>query len=208
MRYRLFMTLTLVVLFVALAKAQSPQGCPPPPAYALLRQDENYSYLKDAACRHDFWDPMKFIPFNTEGNRYLTIGGEVREWYEGVRNANLGAGPQDHNGDFLQRISLYSDWHLSKRVRFFGQLTSGIEAGLNGGPAPNMEAKLWVEQGFADIGLMVSSRRTLTLRVGRQEFEFGSGRLVDAREGANVRQAFDGVDAVFRGGGNRRGRRP
>ena len=50
---------------------------------------------------------MKFIPFNSEGNRYLTIGGEVQEWYEGFRNANWGAGPQDHNGYLLQRISLY-----------------------------------------------------------------------------------------------------
>jgi hypothetical protein len=201
MRCRLFMTLILVALSVTLAKAQSPPGCSPPSAYALLRQDENYTYLSDPACRQDFWDAVKFIPFNSEGDRYLTIGGEVREWYEGFRNANWGAGPQDHNGDFLQRISLHGDWHLGKRVRFFGQLTSDIEAGRNGGAAPSMEAKLWVEQGFADFGLMVSSRQSLTLRLGRQEFEFGSGRLVDAREGANVRQAFEGVDAVFSAGG-------
>jgi hypothetical protein len=194
------MTLILVALPVSLAEAQSPQGCSPPSAYALLRQDEDYSYLRDRACYQDFWDPVKFIPFNSERNRYLTIGGEVQQWYEGFRNANWGAGPQDHNGYLLQRISLYSDWHFSRRVRFFGQLTSNIEAGRNGGPAPAMEAKLWFEQGFADIGLTRSTRRSLTLRLGRQDFEFGSGRLVDNREGANVRLAFDGVDAVLNAG--------
>jgi hypothetical protein len=45
----------------------------------------------------------------------------------------------------------YNNWHFGKRVRFFGQLTSDVEAGRNGGPAPNMEARLWVEQEFADI---------------------------------------------------------
>jgi hypothetical protein len=65
------MTLILVALRVTLAEAQSPQGCSPPSAYALLRQDEDYSYLKDRACHQDFWDPVKFIPFNSEGDRYL-----------------------------------------------------------------------------------------------------------------------------------------
>ena len=60
-----------------------------------------------------------------------------------------------------------------------------------------MEAKLWVEQGFADIGLIGSGRRSLTSQLGRQQFEFGSGRLVDVREGPNVGLAFDGVDAVL-----------
>ena len=36
-------------------------------------------------------------------------------------------------------------------------------------------------------------KESLVLRLGRQEFEFGSGRFVDVREGPNVRQAFDGA---------------
>lgn len=192
------MTLILLVQFASFAEAQSPQGCSPRSAYALLRQDEDYSDLKNPVCRQDFWDPVKFISLDSKADDYLTIGGEVREWYEGFRNANWGVGPQDDNGYLLQRISLYTDWHLRSRVRFLGQLTSDIEAGRNGGPAPTMEARLWVEQGFVDIGLTESSRGSLTLRLGRQEFEFGSGRLVDVREGPNVRQAFDGADAVLK----------
>jgi hypothetical protein len=44
---------------------------------------------------------------------------------------------------------------------------------------------------------MKSENASLQIRVGRQEFEFGSGRLVDAREGPNVRQAFDGIDMIL-----------
>jgi hypothetical protein len=57
---------------------------------------------------------------------------------------------------------------------------------------------LWVEEGFADIEVMKSEGASLDIRVGRQEFEFGSGRLVDVREGPNVRQAFDGIDLLLK----------
>ena len=39
---------------------------------------------------------------------------------------------------------------------------------------------------------------TTVLRLGRQEFELGSGRFVDVREGPNVRQAFDGVSLQWK----------
>jgi Alginate export len=195
MRRFLFALLILDLVSSMVAKSQT--SCPKAPPYALLRQDENYSYLHNPACRNDFWDPIKYMPLNANGDRYLTLGGEIREWYEGFQNANWGEGPQDGNGYLLQRISLYSDWNLGERVRLFGQLTSAIEAGRNGGPRPTDEAKLWVEEGFADIKVMKSDDASLDIRVGRQEFEFGSGRLVDAREGPNVRQAFDGVDLIL-----------
>ena len=58
--------------------------------------------------------------------------------------------------------------------------------------------KRWIEQAFADVDLVKSGDGSLSLRIGRQEFEFGSGRLVDAREGPNVRLAFDGADLILR----------
>src|SRR5689334_13858007 len=177
--------------------AQGQSLCPPPAPYALLRQDNDYSYLNDPACRSDFWDPAKFIPLDAEGDKYLTLGGEARDWYEGFRNASYGVGPQDENGYLTQRITLYSDWHFGRRLRLFGQLTSDVEAGRNGGPRPLDEDKLWVEQGFVDITAADSHHARLTLRAGRQEFQFGLGRLVDAREGPNVRLAFDGMDVIL-----------
>lgn len=192
-----FLFALLILVLVGSMVARSQTSCPKPPPYALLRQDENYSYLSNPSCRTDFWDPIKYMPLNSKGDHYLTLGGEIREWYEGFQNANWGEGPQDGNGYLLQRISLYGDWNVGQRLRFFGQLTSAIEAGRNGGPRLTDEAKLWVEEGFADITVMKSDDASLKVRVGRQEFEFGSGRLVDVREGPNVRQAFDGVDMIW-----------
>src|SRR5438128_1601680 len=39
-----------------------PKDVPAPPAYKLLRYEEDYSYLKDPTRRTDFWDPIKYMP--------------------------------------------------------------------------------------------------------------------------------------------------
>jgi hypothetical protein len=145
-------------------------------------------------------DPIKFIPLGSQKDQYLTLGGEVREWYEIFQNAIWGVGPQDHNGYLLQRLSAYADWHLGNGIRLFGQLSSATEVGRNGGPRPVDEDRLWLEQAFAEFDVPVFSKTQVSVRLGRQEFEFGSGRFVDAREGPNVRRAFDGVSAILDGG--------
>lgn len=181
---------------------QAQSACPSPPEYELLRQDEDYSYLRDPACKHDAWDSLKYLRLGRSDDEFLTIGGEVREWYEGFRNALWGGGPQDDNGYLLQRLSAYGDFHVSRRIRFFAQLTSNIEAGRSGGPRPLIdESKLWFEQAFADITLVKRASRqetSLVMRLGRQEFRFGSGRLVDTREGPNIHRAFDGIALIWK----------
>jgi hypothetical protein len=168
-------------------------------AYGLLRQDEDYRYLSNPACRHDYWDRLKYVQLGSNKDMFLTFGGEIREWYEGFRDANWGASPQDANGYLLQRLSIYADIHAASRIRFFVQLTSDIEAGRNGGPRPAIdESKLLFEEAFADITLSRAHSHTLVLRLGRQEFELGVGRLVDVRDGANVRQAFDGASLQWK----------
>src|SRR6266849_6725017 len=100
----------LSVLLPLSSRIFAQSTCPnSPPPYGLLRQDEDY--------------------------RYLTFGGEIREWYEGFRNASWGLGTQDHDGYLLQRLSTYFDIHPAPRLRFFVQLTSAIEAGRTGGPS-------------------------------------------------------------------------
>jgi Alginate export len=185
--------LFVLVLFggTVVAQTQCPTG---PPAYELLRQDEDYRYLSNPACGNDYWDRLKYVQLRSDADTFFTFGGEIREWYEGYRNASWGYGPQDTNGYLLQRLSIYSDIHAAPRCRLFVQLTSDIEAGRNGGPRPVIdESKLFFEEAFADITLSKEPGDKLVLRLGRQEFELGDGRLVDVREGPNVRQTFDGA---------------
>lgn len=169
--------------------------CPTdPPAYSLLRQDEDYRYLRNPPCGNDYWDRLKYVQLGSDAGTFVTVGGEIREWYEGYHNASWGYGTQDANGYLLQRLSVYSDIHAASRIRLFVQLTSDIEAGRDGGPRPVIdESKLFFEEAFADVTLSKKASDKLVLRLGRQEFELGDGRLVDVREGPNVRQTFDGA---------------
>jgi alginate export protein len=191
-------------------QSQSQSKCPDPPAYQPLRQDEDYSYLRNEDCKRDLWDPLKYIRLGSSDDKYLTIGGEAREWYEGFRNFLWGIGPQDGNGYLLSRLSAFGDFHVKPRLRFFAQLTNDIEAGRNGGPRPVIdEDRLWFEQAFADITLWKKEEEkkeagpkkdSLVLRLGRQEFLFGSGRLVEYREGPNVHRSFDGASIRWKTG--------
>ena len=45
---------------------------------------------------------------------------------------------------------------------------------------------------FLEVGAG-DERDWIKLRVGRQELEYGSGRLIDVREVPNVRLSFDGI---------------
>jgi hypothetical protein len=169
---------------------QSDDTAAPNRSYNLLRDQEDWSFLANPALREDFWDPIKYIPLGCDGC-YLTVGGEVREVFEQVGNDNWGKQPY-MNAFVLQRYMLHSDWHLGRHVRFFVQLKSGLESFRQGGPRPIDEKKLDFEAAFFEIGT-TQRKNWAVLRVGRQELNYGSGRVVSIREGPNVRQSFDGV---------------
>jgi Alginate export len=58
-----------------------------------------------------------------------------------------------------------------------------------------------VHQAFADVVLPLGGEKdTLTVRLGRQEFEYGSGRLIDVRDGVNLRLSFDAARLLVRTG--------
>lgn len=191
--------LLMICLPVAPSAAQVGQSANPP-VYRLPSFDEDWSSLRGAANHQDFWDPLKFIAFSNDGKTYLSFGGEIRETYERFHNTNFGLSPQDPDGYLLQRYLLHADLHTGPRFRFFAELSSSIENGRTGGPRPVIdENKLDVHQGFLDL-LLLQPRdgSSLTLRAGRQEMAFGSGRLVALREGPNVPLSFDGFRILWR----------
>jgi hypothetical protein len=99
-----------------------------PPTYALNRAYDNYEYLRDPACRTDFWDPFKYMPLHASGSWFLSLGGEARERYEYFNRPNWGLDPQD-NGYFLQRYFLHADLPMGEYLRWFTQLQSSLETG-------------------------------------------------------------------------------
>src|SRR5947199_500525 len=122
----------LLLVVLVLPHAQAGDA----PAYKLLRYDESYTYLFDPSQRSDYLDAIKFIPLTTNGDWYLTLGGEIRERYEYFHNSSWGRGPQDDNGYLLQRYMVHADAHFGDYFRFFTQFKSSLEDGRNGGPRP------------------------------------------------------------------------
>ena len=182
--------LTSAIPTVQAQSGQTTDSCGAVRTYSLLREDDRWAFLKDKSCRQDFWDPIKYVSLGPDG-WFLSIGGEAREAFEQVGNDNWGR--QNYtNTFFLERYMLHTDWHLGRYVRAFVQLKSGLESYRIGGPRPIDEKKLDFEAAFLEVGT-TSGDNWLVLQAGRQELNYGSGRLVSVREGPNVRQSFDGA---------------
>jgi hypothetical protein len=177
-----------------LSQAQSDTSVAPPApvrAYHLLPEDDDWSFLADPAQRQDFWDPIKYIPLRSDRNDwFLSMGGEAREVWEQIGNDNWGQKPF-MNGYFNQRYMFHVDTHYGEHVRSFVELKSGLNSFRIGGPRPIDEKKLDFQAAFIEIGTG-SEQNWMKFRAGRQEMEYGSGRLIDVREGPNVRLSFDG----------------
>jgi hypothetical protein len=171
-----------------------------PPSYNSSRYLEDYRYLKDPTRRTDFWDSIKYIPFDDAGTIYLSFGGETRQHYESIRNENWGATVEDNNGWYLQRYLLHADLHVGDRFRVFSQIQSGIETGRSGGPRGVDEDRLDLHQLFLDFSPFSSSDKDLTIRVGRQEIIFGSRRFFNYRERPNLRLSHDAVKIMAKAG--------
>ncbi len=98
----------------------------------------------------------------------------------------------------LQRYLFSADVRAAARIRLFGQLQAALANGRTGGARPTDLDRLDLHQGFVDVRLSAREDSELTLRTGRQEIAFGSGRLLSAAEGLNVRRSFDGLRATYR----------
>ena len=173
------MTTSLVVLvLLSIAAVVSAQTAPP----ADLARPE-YEQQRGEEVRSDRqWN--------------VTFGGEFRPFFEFYDNYNWGAGPQDNNGFYLQRVMFHADLQMANRARTFIELKSGVETGRVGGSRPPDEDRLDVNQAFIDIRFGGREKRRFTLRLGRQEMDYGDGSLVSYREGPNVRRGYDGPKVI------------
>jgi len=91
---------------------------------------------------------------------------------------------------------------INPRVRFFAQIQDarrwGDELSTTDGSADALD----LHQGYFEVG--VEARSPLWLRIGRQETEFGSGRLIGTPVWSPVDRSFDGVRSAIRLGDDAR----
>lgn len=127
----------------------------------------------------------------------VDLGAEVRLQADAISSDTFGIVSESSDTVWQGRASAHADIKQGN-VRLFVQLGVSQESGRNGGPSPVDESDPDAQQVFVEFVLPAIGQ----LRAGRQEWSFGSGRLVSVRDGPNIRRAFDAVqlDRAIGGG--------
>lgn len=208
-------TTRICVMMACLSSGVAAQGqtpTPPPaetfarPSYQVLRFNEDWSVLgrKPAEAQADLFDPLKYIPLNSDQDIWLSFGGSARARMEGWNNFNFGAPlTEDRHDDvfLLTRMLFHGDLHIGPHLRFFAEAKSSftIDRDLVGGQRATDTDEIDLQNGFADLIIPLGTdEATATLRGGRQELLFGKQRLVSPLDWTNTRRTFDGVSGIVR----------
>lgn len=188
-----FSLVFLFFIFCASASktfAQGKHGGRPP--ILPVRQLENYEFLKDSTKATEVFDPLKFIPLNKNKTIYISLGGEMKVFYESIHNRQ-----DEGEGYLLTRLMAHADFHVGNRFRVFVQPASGFVTFKEAPPSPVDKDELFLLNFFADYKIINTPSSSLTARVGRQELNYGRGRLITIREGPNVRHYWEGISLLY-----------
>jgi hypothetical protein len=178
--------LSILSLFPHFSKGQT---------YKLMRFEEDYSALADST-RHGY-QKLKYSPLTADGKLWLSMGGEARLEYVDFNNEDWGRVKLGHNNFLLQRYSLHADLHFGTRLRLFTQLRSALQHGRKNGSRQIDEDQLNVQNLFIDGTLFKQNDKSVLIRLGRQELDYGSGRLISVGEGPNARRYFTGAKLAY-----------
>lgn len=175
------------------------------PEYAPVRYEEDWSGLADVDRTEtgDFFDQIKYIPFNEEGSVYFTFGGQVRSRVENFSHFGFGGAATDDDTYWLNRFRLHTDLHVTEYFRAFveGKSSLSTDRRLPGGKRAIDVDELALQNAFADFMLPdpESGKPFVTIRPGRQELVFGKQRLVSPLDWVNTRRTWDGIAAIVDG---------
>ena len=185
------------------ASAPTPSESQPPapkrgPKYLNLRYDEDFSYLdgEPGSFVADPFDPIKNI--HLDENWRLSLGGEFRFRLESETNKGFGATEPAQDAFQLYRFLVHADFKYRDVFRVFVQGAYMFDEDRDLAPRGIDENDGDLHQLFFDWR-MLGADRPLTLRVGRQELQYGNQRLVSPFEWGNIRRRFDGVKLFARG---------
>lgn len=178
----------LATILLSLALAANAQV-----KFLSLRFNEDYSHLKHDTLKN-WYHRMKYFPLHQSHKVYISQGGEVRYQFQHFTNEDWGEIPVESYQSFYTRFLYHADLRLSGHFRLFAQLNSTFAVGRVTPNRPIDQNVFDVQQVFFDV----TPNQKITLRIGRQEWLYGSQRLIAVREGPNNRQSYDGIKWVWK----------
>ncbi|MBP2831829.1 alginate export family protein [Aquimarina sp. U1-2] len=116
----------------------------------------------------------------------MSFGGSYRTQVEAFVNEQFSTEEDQNDYWFLNRFMLHGHYKLANKFELFAELNSSLITSKESLVRVDRD-ELSVNQLFARYYV----NNELNVFVGRQNVRLGSGRLVDVREGPNVRLAFD-----------------
>ncbi|MCA9128046.1 MAG: alginate export family protein [Planctomycetales bacterium] len=163
-------------------------------AYKGVFYANNFSYLDDPS-----YDGPMFFGDSLKGmaNGKLDIGGEYRTRFHHENN-HRGLGLTGLDDEFwLTRLRLFTNYRITKNIRFYGEYLYADSAGESLAPRPIEENRGEAQNLFVDFKLIDNGSSKVTARVGRQELLLGAQRLVSPLDWANTRRTFDGYRMTY-----------
>lgn len=166
--------------------------------FKLMRFNEDYYYLRNDTTGH-WYNHIKYVPLFNKDHFYLSFGGEARYEYAASFHEDWEKDGMNYNGLVMQRYNLHADLHLGPHIRVFAQMSSALESFSKVPSPPVNKDELNVQNLFVDVTLKTwkDKQRKLVARAGRQELDYGTGRLISVREGTNVRKYFTGGKVMY-----------
>jgi hypothetical protein len=159
--------------------------------FRLLRQTDNVSALASKENKSTY-EKFKLTEFGN-GNS-LSFGGSYRFQTEAFINEQFDA-TNNRQTDLwlLNRFMFHAHLKLGTQFELFGELNSSV-INSKQNLVPVDKDELSVNQLFAKYHF----NKHWSILVGRQNMRLGSGRLIDIREGPNVRLSFDMAQLQFK----------
>tara|TARA_R110002050_G_scaffold67407_2_gene145888 strand:+ start:18922 stop:20280 length:1359 start_codon:yes stop_codon:yes gene_type:complete len=151
--------------------------------FGLLGQDDEVSFLSEKENK-SVYEQFKWI--DLKNNNSLSFGGSYRFQTESFINEDFKRQGSQDNIWYLSRVLFHSLLKIGEKFNAFIELSSSTAIGKNN-VSPVDKDELAINQTFVTYNF----NSNWSIRVGRENLKFGSRRLVDIREGPNVRRSFD-----------------
>ncbi len=182
-QYRCFIGI-LVLLVTSRTFAQSSDL-----KFMLLSQTDDFEQFKNME-QDNFYRKLKYS--NLGDSAAISFGGNYRIQWEMLDNPMFQKEDGLDNNWFLSRGMFHADMRLSNRWQVFGELGTSHSVAKDM-PSPVDEDRLHVNQLFGKY-----RTENYEIAIGRENFNYGSRRLIAIREGPNVRLSFDAIRFTYK----------